>query len=157
MVHEGMDIEFSLPMVQIWVLVNTEWNLWFHKTRRICRVAFEMSNRYVAHRAYASVKQTLRQVDNYSFWCSTWGWSKRSKHVVVDNKNIRYPLRLMSRDSIVGIATGYGLDDREVGVRVQVGLRIFSTSSRPALGPTQPPMSGTGGCFPGGKAAGAWS
>jgi hypothetical protein len=39
---------------------------------------------------------------------------------------------------VVGIATGYGLDDRGVGVRVPVGSRIFSTSSRPALGSTQP-------------------
>jgi hypothetical protein len=45
-----------------------------------------------------------------------------------------------SRDSVVGIATGYELDDGGVGVRVPVGSRIFSTSSRPALGPTQPPI-----------------
>jgi hypothetical protein len=45
-----------------------------------------------------------------------------------------------SRDSVVGIATGYWLDDRGVGVRVPVGSRIFSTSSRPALGSTQPPV-----------------
>jgi hypothetical protein len=37
----------------------------------------------------------------------------------------------MSRDSAVGIATGYGLDDRGVGVRVPVGLRIFSSPCRP--------------------------
>jgi hypothetical protein len=42
-----------------------------------------------------------------------------------------------SRDSVVGIATGYGLDDRGVGVRVPVGSRLFSMSSRPALGSTQ--------------------
>jgi hypothetical protein len=36
------------------------------------------------------------------------------------------------------IATGYGLKDRGVGVRVPVGARIFSASSRPALGPTRP-------------------
>jgi hypothetical protein len=47
---------------------------------------------------------------------------------------------IRSRDSVVGIATGYGLDDRGVGVRVPVGSRIFSTSSRPALGSTQPPI-----------------
>jgi hypothetical protein len=35
-------------------------------------------------------------------------------------------LNFDSRDSSVGIATGYGLDDRGVGVRVPVGLRIFS-------------------------------
>jgi hypothetical protein len=38
-----------------------------------------------------------------------------------------------SRDSSVGIGTGYGLDGREgsVGVRVPVGSRIFSSSQRP--------------------------
>jgi hypothetical protein len=36
-----------------------------------------------------------------------------------------------SRDNTVGIATGYGLDDRVVGVRVPVGSRIFSSSRRP--------------------------
>jgi hypothetical protein len=44
-----------------------------------------------------------------------------------------------SRDSSVGIATGYRLDDRGVGVRVPVLSRIFSTS-RPALGHTQSPI-----------------
>jgi hypothetical protein len=34
-------------------------------------------------------------------------------------------------DTIVGIATSYGLDDREVGVRVPVGSRIFSSPDRP--------------------------
>jgi hypothetical protein len=43
-------------------------------------------------------------------------------------------------DSSVGIATSYGLDDRGAGVRVLVGSRIFSTSSTPALGSTQPPI-----------------
>jgi hypothetical protein len=36
-----------------------------------------------------------------------------------------------SRDSAVGIATSYGLDDRGVGVRVPVGSRIFSSPDRP--------------------------
>jgi hypothetical protein len=35
------------------------------------------------------------------------------------------------QDSSVGIATGYGLDDRGVGVRVSVGSRIFSSPRRP--------------------------
>jgi hypothetical protein len=45
---------------------------------------------------------------------------------------------LRSRHSSVGIATGYGLDDRGFGVRVPVGLRFFSTSSRSAVGSTHP-------------------
>ncbi|PNF40175.1 hypothetical protein B7P43_G08265 [Cryptotermes secundus] len=32
---------------------------------------------------------------------------------------------LTSRDSAIGVATGYGLDDRVVGVRVPIELRIF--------------------------------
>jgi hypothetical protein len=49
---------------------------------------------------------------------------------------------LMSRDSSVGITTGYGLDDLMIGVRFQAGLGIFVfiAVSRLALGPTQPPI-----------------
>jgi hypothetical protein len=45
-------------------------------------------------------------------------------------------------DSAYGIATGYGLDDRRVGVRVPVGVKnfVFSMWSRPALRSTQPPI-----------------
>jgi hypothetical protein len=43
----------------------------------------------------------------------------------------------LSRNSSVGIATGYGLDGRGVGVRVQIFL--LSTSSKPVLGSTRPP------------------
>jgi hypothetical protein len=37
----------------------------------------------------------------------------------------------MRRDSSVGIATGYGLDDQGVAFRVPVGSRIFSSRRRP--------------------------
>jgi hypothetical protein len=64
---------------------------------------------------------------------------------------------LKSRDSIVGIATGYELDDQEVGVRVPVGTRIFIflhvVQTGSGVHPTTYPM-GTVGSFPGGKAAG---
>jgi hypothetical protein len=63
----------------------------------------------------------------------------------------------MSRDSAVCIATGYGLDDGWVRVRVPMGqefslLHVVQTGSE--AHPTSYPM-GTGGSFPGGKAAGA--
>jgi hypothetical protein len=60
-----------------------------------------------------------------------------------------------SRHSAVGITTGYRLDDRGVGVRVPVGSRIFSSPCRPDRSGAHLasyPM-GTGGSFPGGKAA----
>jgi hypothetical protein len=57
-------------------------------------------------------------------------------------------------NSAVGIATGYRVNYRGVGVVVPVGSRIFSTSSRPNLGPTQPPVEWVPGALsPGGKAA----
>jgi hypothetical protein len=64
---------------------------------------------------------------------------------------------MKSRDSVVGIATGYGLDERGVGVGVPVGSRIFSSPCRPdrLWGPPNPYSMGTGGSLPAGKAAGA--
>jgi hypothetical protein len=44
-----------------------------------------------------------------------------------------------SWDSVVGIVTGYGLDNWGVRVWTPVESRILSTLSRPALRPTQPP------------------
>jgi hypothetical protein len=48
----------------------------------------------------------------------------------------------MSRDGSVGIALGYGLDDRGSLVRFPAGTGNFSlhTVSRTALGPAQPPI-----------------
>jgi hypothetical protein len=64
-----------------------------------------------------------------------------------------------SRDSAVGIATGYGLDDRGIGVRVLVGSRIFSSPHRPDQFWGLPSFVsngyGGGGSFRGVKAAGA--
>jgi hypothetical protein len=68
------------------------------------------------------------------------------------------PFIKKSRDSAVGIATGYGAR-RPRGHRVRVlkeGIHFyFFMSSRPALGPIQPPIHWVS--FPGGKAAEAWS
>jgi hypothetical protein len=63
-----------------------------------------------------------------------------------------------SRDSSVGIAAGYGLDDRMIGVRFPTGSGNFSLRSYVQTGYgshlASYPM-GTGGSFPVGKAAGA--
>jgi hypothetical protein len=48
---------------------------------------------------------------------------------------------MASRDNLPGIATVYGMDGRGVGVQVPERARFFfSTSFRPTLWPTKPPM-----------------
>jgi hypothetical protein len=60
-----------------------------------------------------------------------------SLYVVILSYNCRnyiksiLPLKYRSRNSVVGIVTGYGLDDQGVGVRIPVGSRIFSSPRRP--------------------------
>jgi hypothetical protein len=60
-----------------------------------------------------------------------------------------------SRDSSVGIATGYWLDDRGVGVRVLLGSRIFTSPRRldRLWGSPNLLSNGYRRLFPGGKAA----
>jgi hypothetical protein len=61
----------------------------------------------------------------------------------------------IGRDGSVGIATGYGLDDRGVVVRVPVGSRIFSSPQRPdwLWGPLNLLSNGYRCLFPRDKAA----
>jgi hypothetical protein len=51
-------------------------------------------------------------------------------------------------DSSIGIVTRYGLDGPEIESRWG---RNFPHLSRPALGPTQPPIQQVPGPFPGGR------
>jgi hypothetical protein len=64
-----------------------------------------------------------------------------------------------SRGSSVGLALVYGLEDRGSRVRFPPGSGNFSLHHRVQNGSGTHPASypvGTGGSFPGGKAAGAW-
>jgi hypothetical protein len=65
-----------------------------------------------------------------------------------------------SRDSSVGIAVVYGLDDRGSRARFSAKAGNYSLHHRVQNGSGAHPASypmGTRGSFPGGKAAGAWS
>jgi hypothetical protein len=66
-------------------------------------------------------------------------------------------LMLFSIFYSVSIPTGYGLNDRGVGVRVPLGSRIFSSPHRPdrLWGPPSLLSDWYRGSFSGGKAAGA--
>jgi hypothetical protein len=60
-----------------------------------------------------------------------------------ENKKIKATLNYFrSRVSSGSIVSDYGLDDRAIGVRSPAAAKDFSLASvsRPALGPTQPPV-----------------
>jgi hypothetical protein len=78
-----------------------------------------------------------------------------STHRILLDLNILM-VHMMRRDSSLGIATGYGLEDQGVAVRVPVGPRIFSPSRRPdRLWDPPSLLANIGGFFPGDKADGA--
>jgi hypothetical protein len=50
---------------------------------------------------------------------------------LLPNVSSKYSRTTRSRDSVVGIATIYGLDDGRVGVQAPVGVRILNSPNRP--------------------------
>jgi hypothetical protein len=77
-----------------------------------------------------TVRMTLFRLFCITLWCSVS--QKTLEKNTCKNKG--------SRDSAVGIATGYGLDEQGVWSSSGGKNFHFSISSRPALGPTQPPI-----------------
>jgi hypothetical protein len=59
-----------------------------------------------------------------TLWASTGCYSDGFNN---RNKRIQYDTVAIPRDSAVGTATGYELDDRGVGIRVPVGAKLFSS------------------------------
>jgi hypothetical protein len=67
----------------------------------------------------------------------------------------RMAFDIKSRDSSVGIATGYGQACRRIGVPISAGTRDFSLLHSAQTDSGAHPASypeGTGDCFPGGEA-----
>jgi hypothetical protein len=88
-------------------------------------------------------------------WCVTKSLSVLTRTLYVYRVyQMRQDIRslvwaMVSRDSVVSIATIYGLDDRRVGVRVLAGSRIFSSQNRPGRlwGPPNLLFNGYGGAL----------
>jgi hypothetical protein len=82
------------------------------------------------HRVYTAVTITLLSICYTSLhWPVFTHWE-----CIIQVLNAVYVMSLCvqrSRDSAVGIATGYGLADQGFGVRVPVGARIFTSPCYP--------------------------
>jgi hypothetical protein len=100
------------------------------------------------------------QAAHYNTLGQKLGASALTRHL--DYPGVRYYYhyyynKFRSRVSSGSIVSDYGLDDRAIGVRSPQGQRIFplASVSRPALGPTQPPVRWVPGVLsPGQSAAG---
>jgi hypothetical protein len=91
------------------------------------------------------------------YFCRSYSPCRRQRKLAWGVRETEKGLCDSNHSRVVGIATGYGLDDRGVGFRVQVGSRIFSSPRRLDRHWAQPssyPM-GIGDPFPGDKAAGS--
>jgi hypothetical protein len=94
----------------------------------------------VTHRLLTAAVRVQSQVIWVFCW-TKWQWDRLSPNTSGSSANshsatysilINHPIfDARSRDSGVGTATGYELDDRWVGVRVPVGSRIFSSPRCP--------------------------
>jgi hypothetical protein len=72
----------------------------------------------------------------------SWRTTSCRLSATINSLYSQLPSLSMSRDSTVGIATVYGLDDKrgQISSPDRVKNFLFSTSSRPVLGSTQPPV-----------------
>jgi hypothetical protein len=99
----------------------------------------------------ASVYSTLRyDFQTINFWTSNWPIFFKYMHALTQTNT-------HTHTESVRIATGQGLKSTGSIPEGQESF-CYSTASRPALGPTQPPIKwAPRGSFLGGKAAGEWS
>jgi hypothetical protein len=98
-------------------------------------------------------KSTWTTLPNFYLYCCSFNGLGP---LVSTDSELTFEIK--SRDSSVGIALGYGLDDWGSRVRFQVGAGNFSLRHRVQNGSGAHPASypmGTRGSFPGDKAAGA--
>jgi hypothetical protein len=151
----------SSPCLQQRCLGNERGAVWRHRDM-LCSKARCGSARYGTAFNLPRL-ETARSKHRFPYCrvaCLQTSVSLRLLHGVNTSQYYIY-IYMVSRDSAVGIATSYWLDDRGVGVRVPVGLRlnIFSFPCRPhrLWGPPNLLSNGYRGCFLGGKAAGTWS
>jgi hypothetical protein len=75
--------------------------------------------------------------------------SRSSRRYIISDDGFEnlYAVRFMKLGQLGGIALGYGLDDWGLKSQQGLGIFLFTTTSRLALGPTQPPIQWVSGAL----------
>jgi hypothetical protein len=138
-VHTKPKQSNTVPFFQGYVLVNSFHDLhwWLCDEHNQIRFSWGVGTTYdMDHIQVSSVKGYFH-------------YNRSNINMSVDRK-IKLRFHVESRDSVVSIATGYGLVNWESGVRVPVGSRIFSSPCHPdrLWGPPSLLPNGYRGLFP---------
>jgi hypothetical protein len=86
---------------------------------------------------------------------NAWSYTSTPQYIFVAWCLVKHRDDLNEYDLKLHTALGYGLDDRGLESRHGVGIFLFTTASRSAVGPTQPPIQWAPGALsPGVKGPG---
>jgi hypothetical protein len=135
------------------VLISATRNVLYVQLHLYCDTRLDKIT--ICTERYCYLQIFLRKSGNYntdsSFHCCHFAFIIRLIYIYIyrQKKDGKYSLAFYtgcpkSRDSVVGIATGYGLDDQGVGVGVPLEARIFTSPCRPdrLWGPPSLPPNG---------------
>jgi hypothetical protein len=136
-----------LPQFSGWRWRNVGIVLQHYTASQTRRPRLESSPRWITQISHEPNLLKDKNCDPLADWGCVWGeifgsmWDKISGSWI-ELHNDPYQYNLRSRDSSVGIATVYGIDELIIWFDSWrgLGISLFDTASRQALWPTQPPI-----------------
>jgi hypothetical protein len=123
----------TFPWISAWTCVFRSLSSWlsYHNPVRISSLPIRAT--YLSHLIHLDLIILIILGEEYVLWSSSLCSFLQPPVMssLIGPNILLNSLISRSRDSAVGIETGYGLDDQGVGFRVPVGARIFTSPCPP--------------------------